>query len=98
MALSELVHNAVEHGYDAEATGEVTVRVDRSDAGRMVVQVVDDGRGLPAGFSMADSDRLGLQIVRTLVEGELNGQLSIGRREPRGTIATIDGVSAAARP
>jgi two-component sensor histidine kinase len=97
MALSELVHNAVAHGYDAGATGEVTVRVDRSDADRLVVQVADDGHGLPAGFSMADSDRLGLQIVRTLVEGELGGQLSIERREPRGTVATIDGVSAAAR-
>ena len=36
---------------------------------------IHDGAGLPAGFDPAASTRLGLQIVRTLVEGELRGTL-----------------------
>jgi two-component sensor histidine kinase len=92
MALSELVHNAVEHGYDAGVPGQVCVVVQRPDDGRVVVAVCDDGRGLPAGFAMDASDRLGLQIVRTLVEGELGGRLSIAPRSGGGTEARIDDV------
>src|SRR5581483_8708698 len=92
MALSELVHNAVEHGYDAGVPGQVCVMVDRPDDGRLVVQVCDDGRGLPPGFAMEASDRLGLQIVRTLVEGELGGRLSIAPQAGGGAEARIDDV------
>jgi two-component sensor histidine kinase len=90
MALSELVHNAVEHGYDAGVPGRVEVVVELLDAGRMRVEVNDDGRGLPDGFDLANSDRLGLQIVRTLVEGELGGGLTLAQREGGGTVAAIE--------
>jgi two-component sensor histidine kinase len=89
MALSELVHNAVEHGYDAGARGVVGVAVTASSQ-RLLVEVIDDGRGLPEHFDMAASDRLGLQIVRTLVEGELGGELRLQRRDEGGTTASID--------
>jgi two-component sensor histidine kinase len=90
MVLSELVQNAVQHGYDAGARGQVEVLVESSGADRLHVEVADDGRGLPAQFVLADSDRLGLQIVRTLVEGELGGRLTLTRRPQGGTVAAID--------
>jgi two-component sensor histidine kinase len=90
MALSELVHNAVEHGYDEGQRGRVEVIVDASAEPRLRVEVTDDGRGLPDGFDIDGSDRLGLQIVRTLVEGELGGSLSLRRRTEGGTVAAID--------
>jgi two-component sensor histidine kinase len=47
--------------------------------------VHDDGRGLPAEFSVEDSDRLGLQIVRTLVSAELDGSLQMSPAPGGGT-------------
>ena len=41
--------------------------------GRLLITVQDDGRGLPEGFDPQRAGNLGLQIVRTLVEGELGG-------------------------
>jgi two-component sensor histidine kinase len=90
MALSELAHNAVEHGYAPGMAGQVEVVVQLASADRLNVQVVDDGRGLPPDFVMTDSDRLGLQIVRTLVESELGGELTVRRGPAGGTIAAID--------
>jgi two-component system, sensor histidine kinase PdtaS len=40
------------------------------------VLVRDDGVGLPASFNATGPDRLGLQIVNTLVAAELNGRVS----------------------
>ena len=88
MVLTELVQNAVEHGF-AGAAGTVTVRARRSGE-RLVVEVVDDGRGLPAGFDLDRSTGLGLSIVRTLVESELGGRLELGAGVGGGTSITLD--------
>jgi two-component sensor histidine kinase len=77
MVITELVQNAIEHAFDAgTAQGCVTIRAERS-ARWLDVVVHDDGRGLPDGFSLEKSDRLGLQIVRTLVSAELDGSLGM---------------------
>jgi two-component sensor histidine kinase len=87
MVLTELVQNAIEHGFDGEAdTGTVTVLGERLH-GSLRVAVLDDGRGLPPDFRITASDRLGLQIVRTLVDAELHSSLAL---KPR-----TDGVSGA---
>ncbi len=95
MVITELVQNAIEHAFDPAAEeGSVTIRAERS-ARWLDVVVHDDGRGLPDGFSLEKSDRLGLQIVRTLVAAELDG--SLGMRQARQTRHRC-GVAGANRP
>ena len=94
MALTELLQNAVEHGFgDGEGGpyrgGSLDVKASRL-AGRLHVEVMDNGNGLPIGFDPETSGRLGLQIVRTLVVGELAGTLDLGPRHGGGTRAVID--------
>ena len=103
MVVTELVQNAIEHAFDpADRGGHVLIRAERS-ARWLEIVVGDDGRGLPPGFDIETSDRLGLQIVRTLMSAELDGSLEmrdgadggtdvvvrvpIGRRAGRGTPA-----------
>ena len=88
MALTEVLLNAIQHGLVGLA-GEVSVHAVRSTE-RLVVDIVDDGRGLPAGFAVENSERLGLQIVRTLVVSELGGQFSMELAPGGGTRARID--------
>ena len=95
MVLTEVLQNAVEHGYaeapaDGSPSGEIVVTVRRL-VGRLHVSVEDDGRGLPNGFDLDKSTNLGLSIVRTLVESELGGQLEVGPAPGgRGARAAID--------
>jgi len=79
LAVTELLHNAAEHAFpDGPGTIELVAERDGED---LVVRVRDDGLGLPEGFEPADSDGLGLQIVRTLVTSELGGTLRMGPPE-----------------
>lgn len=85
MVITELVQNAIEHAFDRSTQqGCVTIRAERS-ARWLDVVVHDDGRGLPEGFSLEKSDRLGLQIVRTLVSAELDGSLGMHEVDSGGT-------------
>lgn len=60
-------------------------------AGRRLVTVIaDDGVGLPADFDVESSDSLGLQIVRTLIVGELGGRLDFRPRRGGGTEVVVD--------
>jgi two-component sensor histidine kinase len=87
MVLTELLQNAFEHGLDgAGSTLEVTaVRQER----QLTILVADDGRGLPPGFDPGTAGNLGLQIVRTLVTGDLNGTFDMIPREGGGTVVTL---------
>jgi two-component system, sensor histidine kinase PdtaS len=90
MVLTELLQNAVEHGYpDEEQTGSITVEPQRL-AGRLRVTVDDDGVGLPAGFDPDASLNLGLSIVRTLVESELGGLLELRAGPDQGARVVVD--------
>jgi two-component sensor histidine kinase len=92
LVLTELVQNALEHAFPDGAHGRVDVLAERA-RGRLTVTIRDDGVGLPADAMSETSDRLGLQIVRTLVSAELDGTVDIrvhgGRGEGAGTDAVV---------
>jgi two-component sensor histidine kinase len=85
VVLSELLQNSVEHAF-GEGGGRIGVRLGGTN-GRVVLEVWDDGRGLPEGFSLEGSSGLGLQIARALVESELGGELVLDGA--RGTTAKV---------
>lgn len=77
VVLTELLQNAVDHGFpEGSGGGDVVVHLD-NDESRIAIKVVDDGRGVADGFDVADATSLGLSIVRTLVTTELNGTIQM---------------------
>ncbi|MGX1627990.1 sensor histidine kinase [Streptomyces albidoflavus] len=93
MVLTEVLQNALEHGFRPGDTGEVEVSAvrggTRKDA-RLLITVQDNGVGLPEGFDARTAGNLGLQIVRTLVEGELGGTFDMNSAPEGGTRVLLD--------
>jgi two-component sensor histidine kinase len=91
VVLTELLQNAVEHGYPRERLGaggeepRVTVSM-ANDGTQLLVRVVDNGVGLPAGFEV-DGPTLGLTIVRALVTTDLGGTIEM--HSAGGTVVEI---------
>ncbi|HSJ54437.1 MAG TPA: histidine kinase N-terminal domain-containing protein [Anaerolineae bacterium] len=80
LVINELLQNALEHGYDRQDVGTVTV--DLHDNGdRVTIAVEDDGLGLPGDFRLEESNSLGLHIVKTLAEGDLKGKFELRGRD-----------------
>lgn len=93
VVLTELLQNAVEHGYPPGSTGgEIVIELEFS-VSALTVRVHDDGAGLPEGFDPLVSPGLGLTIARTLAAGELGGKILLRPVDPlnasAGTIAEL---------
>ncbi|MCK0117800.1 PAS domain-containing sensor histidine kinase [Isoptericola sp. S6320L] len=87
LVLTELVTNAVEHGFPGQESGTVSIDVEREDSSLRVV-VADDGVGMRDGIDelgRASRSGLGSQIVKTLVVNELRGTIDWLPREGGGT-------------
>jgi len=84
--VNELIQNAVEHAFGEAGRGKITVFL--GEEGDVVqISIVDDGRGLPKGFTLDGTESLGLQIVHTLVQDDLKGEFQL--RNGEGTKAII---------
>jgi len=77
LVLTELLQNAVEHGFPEGHTGGRVQIVLENDGVELRVRVEDDGVGLPTGFTLERNSSLGLTIVRALVDTEMNGTMAM---------------------
>jgi two-component sensor histidine kinase len=87
LVINELLQNALEHGYDRQEGGTVTVNL-ADDGETVTISVDDDGVGLPESFDLSRTGSLGLQIVRTLAEGDLKGRFDLTSRD-KGVSAVV---------
>jgi two-component sensor histidine kinase len=87
LVLTELVTNAVEHGFEGRESGTVEIVVER-EGEALRVEVADDGAGLSPGKGAGTG--LGTQIVSTLVANELRGTIDWRPREGGGTSVVIE--------
>jgi two-component sensor histidine kinase len=78
LALNELVMNAVKHGFrpvpGRAVEGRLRVSL-RSMGGEAVLEVEDNGPGLPPDFAVEASPTLGMTLVASLVK-QLSGELT----------------------
>jgi two-component system, LytTR family, sensor kinase len=64
-----LVENAIRHGISRRASGGTVIVSARRDGNRLDIRVLDDGVGLPAGWTLENSGGVGLSVTRQRVAG-----------------------------
>lgn len=69
MVIQPLVENAIRHGISRRAAGGTVTVSAAADEERLEIRVMDDGVGLPIGWSLEDSQGLGLSITRQRIAG-----------------------------
>lgn len=104
VVMTELLQNAVDHGFPEGSGGGDVAVVLSHDGTHLTLRVVDNGRGIEPGFDLDQATGLGLSIVRTLVTTELNGSIVMrpatltdlatvslgdGSDRPRGTVVEL---------
>lgn len=96
LILNELITNALKYAFPDQATGTISISLQRLNEG-ICLTVADDGIGLPEGFESGKNGSFGLQLVRSFAS-KLNGELSFisdaGTRvsltfEPKSVVSTV---------
>jgi two-component sensor histidine kinase len=91
LIVTELVINALKHGFPADQGGHIVVRY-RSSGGDWTLSVSDDGSGMPHGSEPAVAG-LGTSIVEALAK-QLGATVSVVDANP-GTRVSIESLKAA---
>jgi len=86
LTINELISNSLKYAFPEDRTGEITVTMKNLDK-QLELIVKDDGVGIPEELDWKNSKSLGLKLVRTLVENQLDG--SIDLESNNGTKFTI---------
>ncbi len=82
LVLNELTINAFKHAFKVTGSGRLAVSV-RNCADEIVLEVADDGPGLPPGFSIETSPGLGLRLALALslqLCGKISWNTGCGQR------------------
>lgn len=87
---TELMANTLEHGFPGDTGGQIGVKLGgAADPGRAVLQIRDNGQGLPGDFDIEQTRSLGLSIARQFAK-QLGGTLVMERRPEGGTEARLE--------
>ena len=87
-----LVENAIRHGISRRASGGTVIVSAHRDGNRLDIRVLDDGVGLPAGWTLKNSGGTGLSVTRQRVAGLYpDGEtcFAVNRRATGGTEVEI---------
>ncbi|MGM0587409.1 MAG: PAS domain S-box protein [Bacteroidota bacterium] len=75
LLINELVSNAYEHAFRGRSEGEVQIEMKKVD-GQILLNIQDDGVGLPKDFELSTGNTLGWTLIQTLVK-QLHGQIDV---------------------
>jgi predicted ATPase/two-component sensor histidine kinase len=76
LIINELVSNALKHAFPNERAGNVKIELRASTGRQRVLEVSDDGIGLPPNLDIPSTNSLGLRLVQDLTD-QLHGTLLV---------------------
>jgi two-component sensor histidine kinase len=77
LIINELLTNSLKHAFP-EAAGEIRVSF-RQAGEEYELSVGDNGVGMPAQLDLSEADTMGLGLVKSLAEGQLEGRIELDR-------------------
>ncbi|MFB6345651.1 MAG: histidine kinase dimerization/phosphoacceptor domain -containing protein, partial [bacterium] len=81
LIINELVSNAIEHGSDPGGQNRIHLSFGTMERETIRLQVIDFGAGYDGEINFKSPDSMGLNIVKSLAEYELNGEIDFSSDE-----------------
>jgi len=78
LIINEIISNSYKHAFPAGGEGIIGITIKAIDKNQYILDINDNGIGLPQGFDIENSKSLGLQLVKVLTD-QIDGKLEIGR-------------------
>lgn len=89
LVINEIISNAFKHAFKNRKEGTLVIKGRELENGLIEVDAIDDGIVLEENFDFYNKKSFGMQILKNIVEGQLNGEISFAKNEPKGCIVKI---------
>lgn len=76
LIINELISNCFKHAFPGKRKGNIYLNLEKSGGHEYLIQVTDDGIGMPDDINLKESSSLGLQLVAMLAE-QIGGDITI---------------------
>lgn len=88
LLVNELITNTIKYAFPTQKEGEIFIGL-KDVEGTIILNIEDNGIGLPKDYDILKSDTLGLQLVSTLVE-QLDGEINVTSDEGTKYLITFE--------
>ena len=78
LIINELVSNSLKHAFSENNDGKIIVTLKKTINNRILLDVYDNGIGIPKEVDYKNSDSLGLKLISTITK-QMDGKISIER-------------------
>ncbi len=79
LIINELVSNSLKYAFPEEREGEVKVILNSINEDELVLEISDNGIGMPEELNIRNSESMGLHLVTILSEDQLHGKIKLNR-------------------
>lgn len=76
LIINEAVTNSVKYAFPGDRKGHIYIKLSKRDDGNILLEISDDGIGLPENFNWQKTESLGMNLMRGLTR-QLDGQFEI---------------------
>lgn len=73
LILNELISNVFKHAFPGDSTGYLEIKLKQAGNDCIEISVKDNGQGVPEDFDFFRQKSLGLQLIVSIVQQQLNG-------------------------
>ena len=80
LIINELVSNSLKHAFPAGKKGEISIDLSSHGNDHYVLNVSDDGVGIPENLDIDNTESLGLRLINTLAD-QLDGSIVLDRND-----------------
>jgi two-component sensor histidine kinase len=78
LIINELITNSLKHAFPGERSGTISLSFKQLKSKNYLLEISDDGVGIPKDVDIYNTDSLGMQLVTILI-GQLGGTLKVKR-------------------
>lgn len=76
LILNEIISNSLKYAFEDRAAGDLFISLHKQKGNRFVLEVSDNGRGIPSHIKFENAETLGMQLIHML-SGQINGKVSV---------------------
>jgi two-component sensor histidine kinase len=76
LILNEIISNSLKYAFDEKTEGDLYISLHKQTGNKFILEVSDNGKGIPAHIKFEDAGTLGMQLIHML-SGQINGKVEV---------------------